>query len=123
AARAAKEQIERLNRLIQTAEYEIGETELQFYQAGFANRKRFFARLRAAKASARSPDLQERYLGRAVIAAEIGKISDAVVLHEHRIATIHMKPDAGGYRMVYLLDPYGIHGIHVEGSDGIKGFI
>ena len=37
-------------------------------------------------------------MGRAVIAAEFGKIIDAVVLHEHRIATIHMKPDAGGYR-------------------------
>jgi len=51
------------------------------------------------------------------------KLIEVVILHEHRIATIHMNRDTSGCRVVYVIDPYGIHGMQVEAHDGAKGFI
>ena len=41
-------------------------------------------------------DVRAAYLGRAALTAEFRRVIEGVVLHEHQIATIHMKPDAGG---------------------------
>jgi hypothetical protein len=123
AARLAKRQIERLNQVIQAEEEKLAEAEVRLQHASFANGKQLFARFRAAKANAGSLEPQERYLSRAVLVAELRKLIEVVILHEHRIATIHMNRDKSGCRVVYVIDPYGIHGMQVEAHDGAKGFI
>jgi len=123
ASQTARKQMERLNIEIQNKENELVEREAELQQTGIANRKRFSERFKAAKASAHSPNIEERYLGRAALTAECRRVIEGVVLHEHRIATIHMKPDAAGCQIVYLLDPYGLHGVQVTGRDGTIGFI
>lgn len=118
AAQLAKRKIERLNRVVQEEEEKISEAELRLHHSRPANTRESFARFRAAKEQAHSPELQERYLSRAVLVAELRKLIDVVILHEHRVMSIHMKRDASGHRVVYVFDPYGIHGVHVEGCDG-----
>jgi hypothetical protein len=118
AARLAKGQIERLNRLVQEEEEKISAAELRLQHSSLATTRESLAR--GAKIHAHSPELQERYLSRATLATELRKLIEVVILHEHRLATIHVKPDASGNHVVYLVDPYGIHGVHVEGPDGTK---
>jgi hypothetical protein len=88
-----------------------------------ADRDAAVVRLKLAKVKAQAFDPRERDLGRQAMISELRGLIDGVVHHPDRTLTIHLKPDFGGCRTVYVLDRDGIRGIQIRFANGTIGLI
>lgn len=83
----------------------------------------FLARLEASKGVLASSGLPTAPQLRARLLIDVRRIIEGVVLHPDRILTLHMKPDAAGCRIVFVLGPEGLRGIQMKAEAGKVGFI
>lgn len=114
---AAMVQIDALGAEIKDRESELVDGHRQ---GGLIETDGFLARFMASRAKMETGDLDERLLGRAVLASEFRRIIESVVLHANRSITLHMKPDASGCRTVYAISSDGFLGIHRSGPEERK---
>ena len=116
-------QLARQRGRIARLEDKLLDAERNAFRADLFNPNGRFARFRAAKARAQSPDDLERQSGREALAVELRRVIEGIVLHDHRRLTIHTRPDVAGYQIVYSLNPDGLVGIQVNLHDGVSGLI
>jgi DNA invertase Pin-like site-specific DNA recombinase len=104
-------------------ERKLSGDEQEAHRIEVIDREAFFARLPALRSSAGSSEAEERDSARRALIVEFRRLIAAVVLHSNRTLTIHMRPDAAGYHVVYILDYDGIQGAQVRAPYGTTGLI
>jgi DNA invertase Pin-like site-specific DNA recombinase len=103
-----------------------GETyddEREVYRLRLVDRETFLARIPVLGVNAESSDTERRDPARRALIAGFRRFIEGVVLHPNRTLTIHMQPDAAGYRIVYIVDSDGIQGAQVKAPEGTTGLI
>jgi DNA invertase Pin-like site-specific DNA recombinase len=102
---------------------ETYDDEREVYRLRLVDRETFLARIPALRVSAESSDTERRDPARRALIAGFRRFIEGVVLHPNRTLTIHMQPDAAGYRIVYIVDSDGIQGAQVKAPEDTTGLI